>query len=129
MKNIKGVFFLMTMLSVGCYNQGSKIDDFTDFRHNFYADSLFQVNHIVFPLKGIDSDRMEIDDTVYVWQQKEDWQFINDMTKYGDVITDISKNDSIVTELSHLDYGGLWFLTQFKKINNDWFLIRFEKVY
>ena len=126
MKNIKYLFFLISILLIGCKNTPKQLDDFAEFRQKFYSDTLFQVNHIIFPLRGNDFDKMEFGDTVYIWQGKEDWRFIGDLNKHNDVITDVTRNDSIVTELSHLDYGAWLLLVRFKKINNDWFLIRCE---
>ena len=122
------IFLSMTFL-IGCNTNGQS-DDFTEFRQKFYADSIFQVNHIAFPFEGINSQEMEIDDTIYIWQRKEDWKYLTDPNKDNDIITNIiTQNDTIVEELSHLDYGGYWHLVQFKKINNDWFLTRFEFVF
>jgi hypothetical protein len=108
----------------------AKKDDFSEFRQKFYADSLFQTDHIIFPLKGINSDRMEIDDTIYIWQNKEDWIYHTDPNDDKEIITDIIiKNDTVVEELSHLDYGGFWHLVRFEKTNNEWYLTRFEFVF
>ena len=111
----------------GC---NTAFDDFTKFRKSFYKDSLFQVNHITFPLEGIYSPEMEMTDTIYIWGQKGDWKYLTDPGKDKNVITDvIIQNDTIVEELSHLDYGGLFHLVRFKKIDGNWYLTRFEYVY
>ena len=104
--------------------------EFDSFRQKFYTDSLFQINHIVFPLRGIDSNKMEMNDTIYTWQEKKDWEYIRDPNEYEDIITTvITKNDSIIVELSHLEYGGFWHLVRFERINENWFLTRFEFVF
>ena len=128
MKNIIKLLLLWTILSTGC-NSNTQGDDFAKFRRNFYKDSLFQINHISFPLQGIYSPRMEMTDTIYIWQQEEDWTYITDPRKDKEIITDVViQNDTIVEELSHLEYGGFFHLVQFKKIEERWYLTRFEYV-
>lgn len=88
MKTIQIIFalFVFTLSIVACSNKGDQenvnilpeesidLNDFYDFYQRFHNDSLFQMTHIIFPLKGLPR---EVDSTTYVkddfvWTE-EDW--------------------------------------------------------
>jgi hypothetical protein len=104
-------------------------NEFQIFRDQFYGDSIFQTNHIYFPMKGLDSAQMEYDDSIYVWKNKAHWKFRSDPLKEKDIILNITASDTIIEELYNCDGGGYWELLRFKKTNKDWFLIYYEIVY
>lgn len=123
------MLFFLSMCQCSTKNTTIESTEFQVFRNQFYNDSIFQTNHIYFPMKGIDSGQMEYDDSIYVWNNKAHWKFRSDPQKEKDMILNITANDTIIEELYNCNDGGYWELLRFKKINKVWFLIYYEIVY
>lgn len=95
--------------------------DFEKFYQKFISDSVFQINHILWPLKG-----MYIDYNIEKKWTKENWQliswdYINDKTTTA---TKVNETDSMVTINYHCSDCGFSFEMQFKKINQEWMLVQ-----
>lgn len=73
-------------------------ESFKDFYQRFHEDSLFQVTRIQFPLPGINTDSMELDDTVFFWKE-ESWKTHNLPVSSSEIqINNIIEKDTLVTE-------------------------------
>ena len=85
------------------------------------------ISRIKFPLKGINTDDMEISDTIYYWE-KDDWVIHR---KIDTNIFDVSliRSDTLIIEkITTKDYPGLYVESNFKRINHKWYLIYYTDV-
>lgn len=103
----------------------SELSGFEGFYKRFHEDSLFQIEHIVFPLEGLPSN---IDSTVnqatFRWQ-KENWimhrPFDNVNGEYQVEFTPLS--DKLIIEKITHKTGQFGMMRRFAKLGEDWFLI------
>lgn len=99
---------------------------FLAFYQRFHEDSLFQLEHVTFPLQGIpgDADSATIVDGRFRWQ-KEDWlmhhpiedsgmEFSRSMKKFG---------EEMVIENISVAGGQYGMQRRFSKSGDDWYLI------
>ena len=75
------------------------IADFDNFYYRFHSDSIFQINHVQFPLQGIPSNagELEIDETTFRWK-KEDWVHHNLLTNPSFESNFQILDESLITE-------------------------------
>lgn len=128
MKKIKVLSFLAaSIILYECTtkrNVPDKGEVFVSFYHRFHKDSAFQISRIRFPLPGINSEAMEVGDTVYYWQKK-DWvlSHLVDTTLFK---RKISLSDSVAMEEITNQYPDLLIKRKFQRINGDWYLVYYE---
>ncbi|MCR6642160.1 MAG: DUF4348 domain-containing protein [Sporocytophaga sp.] len=106
------------------------IEYFDSFSKRFYSDSLFQMSRIKFPLPGINTDDMDINDNSPYYWQKNKWKMLK---AEGDDLTgfkiDLSKTDFTVTEtITHPEYPGMIIESVFTLIKGKWYLTRYKDV-
>ena len=100
--------------------------DFLAFYQRFHSDSVYQMEHIVFPLQGLPSmaDDATLSANNYRWQ-KEDWvlhqPFENAEGEFSRRFTKI--NDEMVIENIELVGGGYGMQRRWSKSGEDWYLI------
>lgn len=105
-------------------------DDFLSFYDQFGKDSIFQLEHIVFPLDGERAleDGEKSADTSVKWQ-KEDWKFqrtFDDMG--GSFKQEFIDFHGIITEVTH-DHTATYIMTRrFSKIGDEWMLIYYQEM-
>lgn len=100
---------------------GKVISDFDTFYSNFIADSVFQIDHIKFPLEGGISycDSMQI-------LTKLNWRFLNDALVKKEISSDSIKISSFP---DHVDIEklrpeiGVLIELKFRKIEGAWYLV------
>jgi|GEM_PF-185182 len=104
---------------------GGLPDGFRKFYENFHRDSIFQLNHIRFPLEGIPEKETEQTDFTNFYWKKENWtmhrpfnamdgSFIRDFQPIGE--------DVVIEKIQHAEanYG---MQRRFSRDGDDWFLI------
>lgn len=104
------------------------LSEFFNFYQNFHIDSAYQMDHIIFPLRGLpaSADSQTIADDDFTWQI-EDWnlhypidfetsEFMREIVPLGD--------DIVVERIIHRN-GQVGMLRRFAKIGDDWYLIYF----
>lgn len=126
------ISFLAFNLLLSCKNQMSKsqrIDEsFDQFFDRFHADSAFQMSRIQFPLPGLDTDKMEMEDTVYHWTPDK-WELHHDFNlDTTDYIVEKNISDSLAVEKIYLENSGFIVERTFKKIDGMWFLVYFKNI-
>ncbi|MDF1698944.1 MAG: hypothetical protein P1U56_24025 [Saprospiraceae bacterium] len=104
-------------------------DDFYPFYDKFHTDSLFQVEHILFPLQGISksSDSTKIG-------EKTEWKLENWVlhrpfnSQEGTFKREFTNIGGIITETISAN-GGLFSLEKrYVKLNNEWHLIYYQEL-
>lgn len=136
-KNIVFNALFLTSLFMGCQitdesksknniRQINEKESFDVFYKQFHRDSLFQISRIKFPLPGINSDEMTIEDTSYYWK-KADWlmQHMIDTTLFS---RKMSVSDNIVEEVIRSNDPGFFIKRDFKSIKGNWYLVLYEDV-
>lgn len=99
---------------------------FLAFYQRFHNDSVYQLEHIVFPLQGLPSmaDEEVITSNNYRWE-KENWvlhqPFENAEGEFSRSFTKLS--DEMVIENIQLAGGGYGMQRRFSKSGDEWFLI------
>ncbi len=102
------------------------IEDFETFYHQFHADSLYQLEHIIFPMEGLpsDADSVTIVDDNFRWQ-KENWvmhrAFDSSGGDFKQEFTPINEM-LIIERITHVS-GGYGMVRRFAKLGDDWYLI------
>ena len=102
--------------------------DFHTFYDQFHTDSLFQMERIVFPLKGIGklSDTSSIAQEI-MWQ-REDWVLHKPFNRDGSferVFTNIS---GIITEYISSTNGMFSMEKRYAKLGGEWHLIYYQEL-
>lgn len=104
--------------------------DFVKFYDQFGGDSLFQLDHIVFPLDGERAleDGETKGNTTVKWQ-KEDWKFQRHFDDMGGSFSQEFINfHGIITDLIQ-DNTGVYSMTRrFSKIGDEWMLIYYQEM-
>lgn len=101
-------------------------EGFTEFYQRFHADSLFQIEHIVFPLQGLpdDADSLTIVTDNFRWQM-EDWRmqrpFDFEMSDFRREILPVNEN-MVVEKIVHTS-GEMGMVRRFAKVAGEWHLI------
>jgi Domain of unknown function (DUF4348) len=105
--------------------------DFLSFYQRFHDDSLYQLEHVTFPLQGIpsDADSATIVDGKFRWQ-KEGWVMhhpIEDAEiQFSRSFKKIS--DEMVVENIKVAAGQYGMQRRFSKLGDDWYLIYYAAV-
>lgn len=106
---------------------GSVPTDFMDFYMKFHQDSLYQMGHIQFPLKGMPAMAIDLSqDSInnYYWQE-ENWKvhkpFMGNETEYMKEFITIS--DNLISEFIVEKQMGYGMERRFSKIAGRWNLI------
>jgi len=102
------------------------LEEFYEFYREFHRDSLFQVEHIIWPLEGLPDnvDSTTLHNGKFRWQ-KEDWTFQRtidfEMSDFRRQIVPIT--DFMVTERIIHTSGKYGMVRRFSKIAGEWHLI------
>ncbi len=100
--------------------------DFPEFYQRFMTDSLFQIEHITFPLQGLPSDAKSNDfsNEDFRWQ-KENWVMHRafDSSKSGFQVEFIPISPSVIQERITHHTGQYGMMRRFAKLGDEWFLI------
>lgn len=132
----KNIFFLAIITLFSCQREAAKdFSDFDAFYSKFHRDSLFQIEHITFPLEGLpaNADSAALNDDNFRWQ-KEDWQMHKPFdSKNGEFEVEFSSfgEDLIIEKVIHKS-GTYGMLRRFARISGEWHLIYyagFNRVY
>src|SRR5690606_32633195 len=102
------------------------IEQFNAFYREFHKDSVFQISRIQFPLPGINSDEMTVEDTIYHWKENE-WlmQYMVDTTLFS---RKTSISDTLVVEEITSKDPGVIIKRKFQNIEGKWYLVLYEDV-
>ncbi len=103
--------------------------DFVDFFNKFHTDSVFQMNHIVFPLEGAISAPESKNDSMipYRWRQDK-WQLHHVYNSYNGIFTRkfyLINSDLIIERI--VGVNALFKMERrFGKLNDGWNLIYYS---
>ena len=144
---IKQINFSLLLIIVtfvaGCKDKSAILDDdlsggivtklspdFLNFYDEFTADSLFQINHIIFPLEGLRARKSEDDnEALEVKWEKESWRIHK---KFDDMDDTFQRQfvdfNGIVTENISDKTGQFTMIRRFAKIGDQWMLIFYKEM-
>ncbi len=118
--------FMVLFTFLGCQKEDKVMEEFKAFYDNFHRDTVFQLEHIIFPLEGLPpgGDSLMAINQKYYWQ-KDSWvchkpfdfeysEFTQQFIQYSD--------DLIAEKIEH-NTGSYGMLRRFAKFDDDWFLI------
>lgn len=101
-------------------------EDFLTFYEQFHADSIFQVNHITWPLDGLPSnaDSATLVDGNYKWTP-ENWVFHRPLDEGNQEFTrqQSTFGDGMVIEIIKHQSGQYGMIRRFAKLGDEWHLI------
>lgn len=134
MKNLKFLLIVSVLIfSVGC--RKSKVNDSTElpsgfllFYDKFHNDSIYQINHIRFPLEGIPTlaDTNEITD--FHWGL-EGWNMHKPFDKEGDFVRNFVVVDSaLIIETIRLKNNEYGMERRWSKSGSEWQLIYYASM-
>ncbi len=126
MRRLIPLFILVLLSFASCEKEDEVMKDFQAFYETFHQDTVFQLEHIIFPLEGIPAgaDSMIVNNEKYFWK-KEGWvchkpfnfensEFSHQFIRYSD--------DLIAERIEH-NTGSYGMLRRFAKYDDDWYLI------
>ncbi len=103
--------------------------DFVEFLDTFSKDSIYQLNHIVFPLEGeVRAPGENVDSMIpYKWR-KYKWQLHHEFNNYDSIFTRkfIIFNENTIIEKTTAVNGLFQMERRFAKMGNDWNLIYYS---
>lgn len=127
MRSIILLISYMTILS-NCYCQKSELEKFCEFFSNFHSDSVYQMDHILFPISGINTDSMNFDDTIYYWE-KEHWELhVNKDIDTSLFEWKLTLGISVAEELIISKTPGIIISRKFIKKEDEWFLYEYKDI-
>lgn len=127
----------------------NKVENFNVFIKNFYSDSIFQINRIIFPLENDikiekeyeealkDSNNINIDDEDnYISHSINNWAFLSDsyfLDNDSIAIIDgkhyrrifCKTNNSIEENIISIDDDFVVIKMKYRLVNNEWYLVDF----
>ena len=109
-----------------CYNLDSINPDFTQFYKKFITDSVFQINHVKFPINGMyeECEGESVEATI------NNWRFLNfDIRNdfYYDLDSNLFyQNEKLFYYESHRKEVGIIAVLGFEKIDDIWYLVLFQ---
>ncbi len=122
------VLFLLILVSCQTkqdskWANGALPEDFTEFYDRFHSDSLYQMEHISFPLSGIPALQMQQMDTLHYFKKKN-WRMhraIPDSAIAYQGIVEI--DEDIIEEEIGLRENRVAIFRRYSKIGDEWYLI------
>lgn len=123
------IFLLLLTIAVlySCKKEAEKdLSDFEAFYTKFHQDSLYQIEHITFPLEGLpaNADSAALNNDNFRWQ-KEDWEMHKPFdSKNGEFEIQFTSfgEDLIIEKVMHKS-GRYGMLRRFARISGEWHLI------
>ncbi|NUO01883.1 MAG: hypothetical protein HUU01_14865 [Saprospiraceae bacterium] len=116
------------LCTAACRNQAASADasEFSTFYERFLTDSIFQIEHIQFPLEGIpdNADSADVADGSFRWE-RETWKMHRkfDTQRTGFSIDLERLGSDIVTERILHESGRYAMLRRYAKMDGEWRLI------
>lgn len=129
-EKINNKYFLVSSENTSINNAPDA--EFIDFLTKFSTDSLFQINHILFPLLFSTLDYAGEFDKVTKKILLEDWKHTNYWIKSIEhlnklmILSNINSDSKYRTIFFRGSGNGIWVVHTFEKINESWKLIKFE---
>ncbi len=103
-------------------------DDFHDFYNKFHTDSLFQMEHIIFPLEGLKKSK-DSNEMIPVKWEKNEWRMHRPFNDYeGTFERSFTNMDGIITEYIRSTNGMFSLEKRYAKINGEWHLIYYREL-
>ena len=105
--------------------------DFEEFYFKFHEDSLYQMNHIIFPLQGIPDNVINKPDYNDQFQWDADNWTLNrpiDLEKTGFTRSFTTMGDRMVTEELRHKSAQYGMVRRFAKIDGEWTLIYYQGI-
>lgn len=125
-KKVENKWFLLSSENLKVENAPDF--EFIDFLKKYSNDSVFQINHTVFPLSESYADSDKDYETANTTINLKDWKHVK-LVGFADKLVVLS-NIEINNNYRNIFYrgveNGIWIKFTFEKINNDWKLIRLE---
>lgn len=103
-------------------------EEFMQFYNRFHTDSLYQINHIVFPLEGHvyneDNEKEKISWSVENWKLHKAFDdmggtFTRSYSEFGGIISEKILDDKSISSMER----------RFSKIQNEWHLIYYDPIH
>lgn len=101
-------------------NRSALITGFEVFFKRFNTDSVFQIDHVDFPLRAKIVDE-EIDTTIYIPKSK--WQYVSLLNNKTDIVKKVKVSESEITIIHMVEDTGLHVSYHFTRKNDDWLLV------
>ena len=101
-------------------------EDFVTFYEQFHKDEEFQLQHIIFPLKGLPgaADAETIEKNNFYWQG-DDWKMHHELVNPDNMFTQsfLMIDDKLIIDRIDLEGQGMGMERRFAKLDDDWYLI------
>ena len=124
--NLLFCFAAILVLASGCRPKKADFSDFNQFYDQFLQDSLFQIQHINFPMEGLPDNAVAYGDTLCIFRwTAENWRMHRpidfEKTKFEQNFQTLG--DELIIENIIDPNSGYGMLRRWAKIGGEWSLI------
>ena len=127
---------LLSLLLFACKEKVEEIpkteipEDFVEFYNKFHTDTLFQVEHIHFPLEGMPALAPGSDlEGFSFWWERVGWKMHKPFDDNGGTFTRTFSNFAgIITEQISDNSGQFTMMRRFSKMDGEWTLIYYKEM-
>ena len=104
-------------------------EDFHDFYNSFHSDSIFQMEHIIFPLAGIGKSGDSVNTIVKKQWLADEWLLHKPFNDQGGTFERSFTNvQGIVTETITGNGGMFSMEKRYSRLADDWYLIYYQEL-
>jgi hypothetical protein len=119
-------FFACKQEKANTSHTDAEADSFEAFYNKFHSDSIYQMEHIVFPLSGLPTevDSVTLASGNFKWQ-KENWRMHKDLgsnPEFQQEFTALTP-DLVIERLTHKKMENVGIIRRFAKMGGEWNLI------
>ena len=130
------LLILLSLLLFSCKEKVAEIpkteipEDFVEFYNKFHTDTLFQVEHIHFPLEGMPALAPGSDlEGFSFWWERVGWKMHKPFDDNGGTFTRTFSNFAgIITEQISDNSGQFTMMRRFSKMDGEWTLIYYKEM-
>lgn len=109
------------------HSENSLPKDFHSFYDRFHTDSVYQMNHISFPLTGVVQEGDSLRTLVAKQWIKTDWKLHKPFDNYGGTYERTFTNNGTIISETILGNGGMFTVEKrYSKLSGEWFLIYYQ---
>mgnify|MGYP000188651632 CR=1 FL=1 len=105
-------------------------EDFVEFYDKFHSDTIYQIEHIHFPLEGIPAMSKGTDlEGFSFWWERDGWKYHKPFDAMDGTFTrDFSNFAGIITETIRDNSGQFTMVRRFSKMDGEWKLIFYKQL-
>jgi len=111
------------------HSENSLPSDFHEFYNRFHTDSLYQMNHISFPLTGVVQEEDSIRTVASKQWLEDDWKLHKPFDNYGGTFErTFTNNGTVISEIIEGNGGMFTIEKRYSILAGEWHLIYYQSL-